>query len=117
MSTTSKINSSHGRRLPIGMEDFTHIRENNFYYVDKTHLIEKLTLDSHTQKKVPGYYFLSRPRRFGKSLMLDTIQCLFEGKKRSYLKACISTTSGTGQRNILLLESPLVVVSASRLWI
>ena len=45
---------------------------------------EKLTLDSHTQKKAPGYYFLSRPRRFGKSLLLDTIQCLFEGKKNLF---------------------------------
>ena len=81
MSTTNKIDSSHSKSLPIGIENFSHIRENNFYYVDKTHIIEKLTLDSHTQKKVPRYYFLSRPRRFGKSLLLDTIQCLFEGKK------------------------------------
>ena len=42
MSTTSKIYSSHGKSLPIGIEVFSHIRENNFYYVDKTHLIEKL---------------------------------------------------------------------------
>lgn len=84
MSQIKETKATMKMRLPIGIENFTKIRKNKFYYVDKTHLIEKLTIDSQTNKKVPGYYFLSRPRRFGKSLLLDTIQCLFEGKKELF---------------------------------
>ncbi|MCS7077985.1 MAG: ATP-binding protein [Bacteroidia bacterium] len=60
--------------LPIGINTFESIIEGNFVYVDKTELI-------YTLVKQYGRYFLSRPRRFGKSLLLDTIQCIFEGKK------------------------------------
>ncbi|NOG31142.1 ATP-binding protein [Halomonas sp. TBZ9] len=60
------------RKLPIGIQTFSDIREDGYYYVDKTPFIEKLV----NQNK---YYFLSRPRRFGKSLLLDTLRCLFEG--------------------------------------
>lgn len=70
--------------LPIGMEEFQGIREDNYYYVDKTHHIGKLTISPSTGKKKRGFYFLSRPRRFGKSLLLDTIQCLFEGKQELF---------------------------------
>ncbi|WP_412851488.1 ATP-binding protein [Ectothiorhodospira shaposhnikovii] len=59
-------------RLPIGIQTFSEIREGGYYYVDKTPIIERLV---HQNK----YYFLSRPRRFGKSLLLDTLRCLFEG--------------------------------------
>lgn len=61
-------------KLPIGIQTFSEIREGGYYYVDKTPDIETLV----TQNK---YYFLSRPRRFGKSLLLDTVRCLFEGRK------------------------------------
>lgn len=61
-------------RLPIGIQTFSEIREGRYYYVDKTHDIERLV----TQSK---YYSLSRPRRFGKSLLLDTLRCLFEGRQ------------------------------------
>ena len=60
-------------KLPVGIQTFSEIREGGYYYVDKTHYIESLA----TQNK---YYFLSRPRRFGKSLLLDTLRCLFEGQ-------------------------------------
>ncbi len=60
--------------LPIGCADFEDIREDQYYYVDKTDLIYKLI-------KTGKNYFLSRPRRFGKSLLISTLQCLFEGKK------------------------------------
>lgn len=59
--------------MPIGTQHFAIIRERGMLYVDKTALIYKLT---HTSE----VYFLSRPRRFGKSLLLDTLQCYFEGK-------------------------------------
>ncbi|HAA45281.1 MAG TPA: hypothetical protein DCE28_07305 [Halomonas sp.] len=66
--------SAHRRKLPIGIQTFSDIREGGYYYVDKTPFIEKLA----NQNK---YYFLSRPRRFGKSLLLDTLGCLFEGRE------------------------------------
>ena len=62
------------RRLPIGIQTFRKLREANAYYVDKTPYIERL-LDEGT------HYFLSRPRRFGKSLFLDTLKELFEGNE------------------------------------
>ena len=60
--------------LPIGIQDFETIRSDNFYYIDKTPLIRRLMQDGR-------YYFLSRPRRFGKSLLLDTIGALFRGQE------------------------------------
>ena len=66
--------ATHRRKLPIGIQTFSDIREGGYYYVDKTPFIEKLA----NQNK---YYFLSRPRRFGKSLLLDTLGCLFEGRQ------------------------------------
>ena len=65
------------RRLPIGMQTFRKLRERNCYYVDKTPYVERL-LDEGT------HYFLSRPRRFGKSLFLDTLKELFEGSEELF---------------------------------
>ena len=62
------------RRLPIGIQTFREVRERDCYYVDKTPYIERL-LDEGK------HYFLSRPRRFGKSLFLDTLKELFEGNE------------------------------------
>ena len=62
------------RRLPIGIQTFRKIREQNYYYVDKTAYIRRL-LDGGT------HYFLSRPRRFGKSLFLDTLKEVFESNE------------------------------------
>ena len=61
------------RKLPIGVQSFEKMREGNFIYVDKTAYINKLI---HTG----GQYFLSRPRRFGKSLFLSTLKAYWEGK-------------------------------------
>jgi len=72
-STTPPI-ALKRRKLPIGIQTFRQIREDNFYYVDKSGLI----LDLIDTGK---YYFLSRPRRFGKSLLIDTIKELFEGSQ------------------------------------
>ncbi len=60
------------RSLPIGIQSFRRIQERDCYYVDKTALIRQM-IDQG------DHYFLSRPRRFGKSLLLDTLQALFEG--------------------------------------
>ncbi len=62
------------RPLPIGIQDFRTLRETGCYYVDKTPLIHQLVSQGR-------YYFLSRPRRFGKSLLLDTIRELFAGNE------------------------------------
>ena len=65
------------RRLPIGIQTFRELREENAYYVDKTPYIRRL-LDEGK------HYFLSRPRRFGKSLFLDTLKELFEGSEELF---------------------------------
>jgi hypothetical protein len=63
------------KNLPIGIQTFRDIREGNYIYVDKTELIYELV------KRSKGVYFLSRPRRFGKSLTLSTLKEIFEGNK------------------------------------
>ena len=62
------------RKLPIGIQTFREIREGDYYYVDKSAYVREL-LDGGK------HYFLSRPRRFGKSLFLDTLSELFEGSE------------------------------------
>ncbi|MCY4444526.1 MAG: AAA family ATPase, partial [Proteobacteria bacterium] len=63
--------------FPLGDPDFRSIRENNFYYVDKTKHLKTLI-------KEGKYYFLSRPRRFGKSLLVSTLNNLFKGEKELF---------------------------------
>ena len=65
------------RRLPIGIQTFRKVREDGCYYVDKTPYIKEL-MDGGT------HYFLSRPRRFGKSLFVDTLKELFEGSEELF---------------------------------
>ena len=62
------------RKLPIGIQTFRTIREDGYYYVDKTAHVWKLVSEG-------THYFLSRPRRFGKSLLVDTLKELFEGNE------------------------------------
>ena len=64
-------------KYPIGEQDFKSLIEGGFVYVDKTQFVYQLT---HSNK----YYFLSRPRRFGKSLLLSTLRYYFEGKKELF---------------------------------
>ena len=65
------------QRYPLGQQDFKTLRERNFKYVDKTQYIEKLINTS-------DYYFLSRPRRFGKSLFLSTLYYFFKGRRELF---------------------------------
>jgi hypothetical protein len=65
------------KRLPIGMQTFEEIRSKDYLYVDKT----KIIYDMVSDKKI---YFLSRPRRFGKSLLISTLDSLFEGCKELF---------------------------------
>ena len=62
---------------PIGIQNFEKIRKDGYFYIDKTALIYKLV-------KTGSYYFLSRPRRFGKSLLLSTLEAYFSGKKELF---------------------------------
>lgn len=65
------------KKYPIGIQTFEKIIEGNFLYIDKTKEI-------HTLINSGNYYFISRPRRFGKSLLLSTIKSIFEGKKELF---------------------------------
>ena len=83
---------------PIGIQNFEKIRKDGYLYIDKTALIYQLV-------KTGSYYFLSRPRRFGKSLLLSTLRPISKGKRscsrdwpwRSWrksgpsIRSCIST--------------------------
>ena len=64
-------------KYPIGVQDFADLRSNGWVYVDKTALV-------HRMVSTGKYYFLSRPRRFGKSLLLSTLKAYFEGKKELF---------------------------------
>ena len=65
------------RRLPIGVQSFESLRQGGFVYVDKTKYIYDLVRQSKQ-------YFLSRPRRFGKSLFLSTLKAYWEGKRELF---------------------------------
>jgi len=62
------------KKLPIGIQNLREMREEGYYYVDKTEFAHRLIREGK-------YYFLSRPRRFGKSLFLDTLKEIFEGNE------------------------------------
>ena len=65
------------KRLPVGIQTFTEIINRKMLYIDKTEYIYRMT-------KLSKYIFLSRPRRFGKSLLVSTLQSYFEGKKELF---------------------------------
>jgi len=71
MATTKRI-------LPVGIQDFPKVRENGYIYVDKTPQIYRLI------SGVKGAFFLSRPRRFGKSLLCSTLGAIFEGRRELF---------------------------------
>lgn len=64
-------------KLPVGIQEFEKLRNDGYVYLDKTPLIWKMVDEG-------CYYFLSRPRRFGKSLLMSTIKAFFEGKKHLF---------------------------------
>ncbi|MDR2755609.1 MAG: AAA family ATPase, partial [Planctomycetaceae bacterium] len=68
---------SNNRKLPIGLQDFEDLRTNGYLYVDKTFYVHQLNTNGK-------HYFLSRPRRFGKSLFLSTLKAYFLGKKELF---------------------------------
>ena len=66
-----------GKLYPVGIQNFESLRKDGFFYVDKTALIYRLVTTGR-------YYFLSRPRRFGKSLLVSTLEAYFLGKKELF---------------------------------
>ena len=64
-------------KYPIGIQSFDRLREDGFVYVDKTALVYSLVQEG-------AIYFLSRPRRFGKSLLISTLACYFQGRKELF---------------------------------
>ena len=65
------------RKLPVGIQDFEDLRTNGYLYVDKSMYIYQLT-------RVDWPYFLARPRRFGKSLLLSALKAFFPREERTF---------------------------------
>ena len=64
-------------KLPLGIQDFEEMRRDYYIYADKTDMVWKLANGTK-------YNYLSRPRRFGKSLLCSTLKCYFEGRKELF---------------------------------
>ena len=77
LSTATNIRTMQHKNFPIGIQTFQEIREKNLFYMDKTGLVYKMAQGTKNN-------FLSRPRRFGKSLLVTTLQAYFEGKKELF---------------------------------
>lgn len=73
------------RRYPIGQQNFRELRESGSYYIDKTAFLEKIVRNG------TRYWFLARPRRFGKSLFLSTLHYFFEGRRELFRGLYIDT--------------------------
>ena len=95
------------RRYPVGIQDFSEVRVGDYLYVDKTLFIEKLFMHGK-------YYFLSRPRRFGKSLFLSTLDYLFQAKKK-FSRGFIFMVNGIGQKQTLSLRFRSVTLGI-KIW-
>lgn len=72
------------KKYPIGIQNFERLRNEEYLYIDKTAILQKLVTEG-------TYYFLSRPRRFGKSLLISTLQSYFEGKRELFKGLAIDT--------------------------
>lgn len=90
------------QNLPIGISSFEKIREEGYLYIDKTPYIHQLI-------STGKYYFLSRPRRFGKSLLVSTLRCLFEGRRELFKGLYIEDKWDWGKRY------PVVVVDFNQI--
>lgn len=96
---------AEGRKLPIGIQTFEELRRENYLYVDKTQYVWKLVSMGKT-------YFLSRPRRFGKSLFISTLEAYFLGKKELFKGLAIERMEDEQGENAWT-EYPVVTFSLS----
>jgi hypothetical protein len=83
------------KNLPIGIQSFAKLRENNYIYVDKSKLIHQLVTTG-------SFYFLSRPRRFGKSLLVSTMKELYAGNKALFEGLWIENNWDWSKKNPVL---------------
>ena len=83
------------KKLPLGLQDFRKIIENNFLYVDKTETLFHIASS-------PGAYFLARPRRFGKSLTISTLHELFSGSRSLFQGLWIEDKWDWGKKHPVL---------------
>ena len=82
-------------KYPIGIQDFEKIRRDGYVYVDKTPQMWKMVSEG-------SYYFLSRPRRFGKSLMVSTLESFFSGKRELFKGLYVDTVEWDWQQYPIL---------------
>ncbi len=83
------------KKLPIGMQDIKNLIQDGYLYVDKTDIIYKLVTEGR-------YYFLSRPRRFGKSLLVSTLRAIFRGEKELFSDYFIYDTDYDWQQHPII---------------
>ncbi|MCB6973259.1 MULTISPECIES: AAA family ATPase, partial [Butyricimonas] len=83
------------RKLPIGIQTFENIRRENYMYVDKTALMWQIANNGKP-------YFMSRPRRFGKSLLLSTFEAYFEGKRELFEGLAVEKLESEWNTHIVL---------------
>ncbi len=86
---------SRMRKFPIGIQNFESLRNDGYLYIDKTRFVHKLTHEGR-------YYFLSRPRRFGKSLLLSTIEAYFLGKRELFKGLAIDSLTEEWDEHVVL---------------
>ena len=83
------------KKFPIGIQNFESLRKDNYLYIDKTRTVYKLANEGR-------YFFLSRPRRFGKSLLISTLEAYFEGKKDLFKGLAIEKLETEWKRHPIL---------------
>ena len=81
------------RKYPVGIQSFESVRMDGYVYVDKTPLVYKMITEGKP-------YFLSRPRRFGKSLLVSTLAAVFEGRRELFEE--ITLKNGTVQPQLFI---------------
>ena len=99
------------RKLPTGIQSFKEIREEGYLYVDKSDLIWHLA--NHGKK----YNYLSRPRRFGKSILINTLQMYFEGRKELFEGLKIMQLEKEWKQYLVIrLDMSLAGAEPKRVW-
>ena len=83
-------------KYPVGDQSFESIREGGYLYIDKTRYVDMIA------NQGGKYFFLGRPRRFGKSLFLSTLQCFFEGKRELFKGTYIYSTDWNWEKHPVL---------------
>ncbi|MBN2247052.1 MAG: AAA family ATPase [Candidatus Aminicenantes bacterium] len=97
------MTSFSDQKLPLDIQAFEIMRGEKYLYVDKTRHVYQMAAGGR-------YYFLSRPRRFGKSLLVSTLKCLFQGRKELFEGLWITEHGGWEWQ-----EHPVVTIDFSEI--